>query len=177
MKKKILSIPAYNLVQGTTCFEQGHENEIYQCTLMEIPNFNPDSVSSTLDIPLNKALKGSIQFEEDRSCKSGKRYLQTIRLYRKNGKKYSTSIYDSRYAHVKVSQNRLTCTMSISLTDDPQRLIARMQNFANIVIEESDEIAAMLNQEGANKVLEAWQTLAEENALLEEKGGQSWISL
>lgn len=164
MNKKLLSMAAYNLMQATTCFEQGQDNEIYQCTLMEIPEFNPDSVSSTLDIPLNKALKGSIQFEEDRSCKSGKRYLQTIRIYRKNSKKYSTSIFDTRYSHVKVSQSKVTVTMSFPLCDDPQRLTARLQNFANIIIDESDEIAAMLNQEGANKVQEAWQTLAKENA-------------
>ena len=164
-------MPAYNFMQTTTTFEQGQDNELYQFTFINEPQFELENASTTLDFPLNTPLKGSVRFTEDKSCKTGKRYLQTIRLYRKNGKKHSTSIYDSRYAHVKVSQNRLTCTMSISLTDDPQRLIARMQNFANIVIEESDEIAAMLHQEGANKVLEAWQTLAEENALLEEKGG------
>jgi hypothetical protein len=57
--------------------------------------------------------------------------------------------------------------MSFPLGDDPTRLKARMQNFANIIIDESDEIAAMLNQEGAEKVQEAWQTLAEQV----EKGG------
>ena len=51
--------------------------------------------------------------------------------------------------------------------NDPDRLKARMQNFANIIIDESDEIAAMLSQEGAEKVQEAWQTLAEQV----EKGG------
>ena len=165
MKKNyVITIPAYQLTQATTTFQEGKDKEIYQSSFIEFPEFKSSDVSSTIDIPLNKALKGSIQFEEDRSFKNGKRYLQTIRLYRQNNKKYSTSIYDSRYAHVKVSQSRLTMTMSISLTDDPERLKARMQNFANIIIEESDEIAAMLHQEGATRVQEAWHTLAKENA-------------
>ena len=56
--------------------------------------------------------------------------------------------------------------MSLTLTDDPERLKARMQNFANIIIDESDEIAAMLNQEGDARVLDAWELLA--NSSLEK---------
>ena len=98
-------------------------------------------------------------YTKDPSDHTGNTIHQQICLYRHNGKKYSTSIFDSRYSHVKVSQSRVTVSMSFPLTDDPERLKARMQNFANIIIDESDEIAAMLSQEGAEKVQEAWQLL------------------
>ena len=166
MNSNIFNIPAYHLMQNITSFEQGPDNQIYQCTFIEPPKFE-QGTAPTFELPLNKALKGSIQFVEDRSCQSGKRFLQTIRFYRSNGKRYSTSIYDTRHAHVKVSQSRLTLNMSIPLPDDPQRLTARLQNFANILIEESDEIAAMLSLEGTTKVQDAWGELARE----EETGG------
>ena len=60
---------------------------------------------------------------------------------------------------MRVSNTRVTVTMSFPLCDDPTRLKARMQNFANIIVDESDEIAALLNQEGDVKVQEAWQNL------------------
>ena len=47
-----------------------------------------------------------------------------------------------------------------------------MQNFANIIVDESDEIAALLNQEGDVKVQEAWQNLNEKTA--EEEGAAQW---
>jgi hypothetical protein len=53
--------------------------------------------------------------------------------------------------------------MSFPICDDPQRLKARMQNFANIIIDESDEIAAILNQEGDARVQEAWKTIDQSN--------------
>jgi hypothetical protein len=34
-----------------------------------------------------------------------------------------------------------------------------MQNFANIIIDETDEIAALLNHDGYEKIQDAWQTL------------------
>ena len=159
MTTKFFQSPAYQLMPVTTCFEYGAENELLQFNFIDQQPLNPKVTSTLMDLPLNKSLKGSIIIREDKSCKSGTRYLQQIRLYRNAGKKYSTSIYDSRHAHVKVSQSRITVTMSLSLTDDPERLKARMQNFANIIIDESDEIAAMLNQEGDTKVQEAWQFL------------------
>ena len=61
------------------------------------------------------------------------------------------------YSRVNVSRSRVTVTMSFPICDDPTRLKARLQNFANIIIDESDEIAAMLNQEGTAKVQDAWQ--------------------
>ena len=163
MKKTFIKLPAYNFMQTTTCFEQGPDNEIYQFTFIDEPKFDTDT-SPLVDFTLNKPIKGSIRFTEDKSCTDGKRYLQTISYYRNAGKKYSTSIFDTKHSHVKVSQSRVTVTMSFPLCDDPQRLTARLQNFANVIIDESDEIAAMLNQEGASRVQEAWQTLAEENA-------------
>ena len=168
MKQNQIIIPQAALLPAQTMFHQ--ENE----SINQLIYFDRSQPSAAeLQLPYGKALRASVTYLKDPSDFSGNTIAQQVNIYRSGAKKYSTSIYDSRYAHVKVSQNRLTCTMSISLIDDPQRLIARMQNFANIVIEESDEIAAMLHQEGANKVLEAWKTLAEENALLEEKGGES----
>lgn len=118
-----------------------------------------------IDLPLGKALKGSVVYFIDPSDPTGNTIHQQVSIYRHQGKKYSTSIYESKYSHVKVSQNRVTVTMSFPLTDDINRLTARMQNFANIIIEESDEIAALLGAEGADKIQEAWQELAEQNNL------------
>ena len=120
-----------------------------------------------LDLPMGKALRASVVYLKDASDLSGNTIQQQIRLSRGAGKKYSTSIHDTRYSHVKVSQSRITVSMSFPLGDDPTRLKARMQNFANIIIDESDEIAAMLNQEGDELVLGAWEALAETS--LEEK--------
>ena len=125
------------------------------------------STNLPLDLPLGKSLRGSVFYSLDPSDPTGNTIAQQIHLYRSNGKKYSTSIHDTRYSHVKVSQSRITVSMSFPLGDDPTRLKARMQNFANIIIDESDEIAAMLNQEGDELVLGAWETLAETS--LEEK--------
>jgi hypothetical protein len=160
MNTTLFKSPAYQLMPVTTCFELGTENEVMQFNFIDLQTSNPQNASSLIDLPLNKSIKGSIMFREDKSCKDGTRYLQTIRFYRNAGKKYSTSIFNSRYSRVNVSQSRITVSMSFPLTDDPQRLKARMQNFANIIVDESDEIAAMLNQEGDTKVQEAWQTLA-----------------
>ena len=125
------------------------------------------STNLPLDLPLGKSLRGSVFYSLDPSDPTGNTIAQQIHLYRSNGKKYSTSIHDTRYSHVKVSQSRITVSMSFPLGDDPTRLKARMQNFANIIIDESDEIAAMLNQEGDELVLGAWEALAETS--LEEK--------
>ena len=122
-----------------------------------------------LDLPIGKALRGSVVYLKDPSDHTGNTIAQQIHLYRSNGKKYSTSIHDTRYSHVKVSQSRITVSMSFPLGDDPTRLKARMQNFANIIIDESDEIAAMLNQEGDELVIGAWEALAEQDV----KGGES----
>jgi hypothetical protein len=122
-----------------------------------------------LDLPIGKALRGSVVYLKDPSDHTGNTIAQQINLYRSNGKKYSTSIHDTRYSHVKVSQSRITVSMSFPLGDDPTRLKARMQNFANIIIDESDEIAAMLNQEGDELVLGAWEALTEQDM----KGGES----
>ena len=127
------------------------------------------STNLPLDLPLGKSLRGSVFYSLDPSDPTGNTIAQQVSISRSVGKKYSTSIYDTRYSHVKVSQSRVTVTMSFPLCEDPQRLTARMQNFANIIIDESDEIAALLNQEGAQKVQEAWEELAQEN----EKGGES----
>jgi hypothetical protein len=121
-----------------------------------------------LDLPVGKALRGSVVYLKDPSDHTGNTIAQQINLYRSNGKKYSTSIHDTRYSHVKVSQSRITVSMSFPLGDDPTRLKARMQNFANIIIDESDEIAAMLNQEGDELVLGAWEALTEQDM----KGGE-----
>ena len=125
------------------------------------------STNLPLDLPLGKSLRASVTYFKDSSDLTGNTIQQQIHLYRSNGKKYSTSIHDTRYSHVKVSQSRITVSMSFPLGDDPTRLKARMQNFANIIIDESDEIAAMLNQEGDELVLGAWEALAETS--LEEK--------
>ena len=159
MKQNLISTPKAVLLTARTMFHTEHDS-ITQLVYFD----RNEKGAQNIDLPLRKSLRGSVTFHKDPSDPSGNIIAQQIYLYRKNAKKYSTSILDTRYSHVKVSQSRVTVTMSFPLCDDPQRLTARMQNFANIIVEESDEIAAMLNQEGATKVQEAWQTLAEQNA-------------
>lgn len=158
-----IQTPQAVLIPATTMFLQ-EDTHITQLVYID---HSAKTKGTSLDLPTGKALRASVVYLKDASDLSGNTIQQQIRLYRNAGKKYSTSILDTRYSHVKVSQSRVTVSMSFPLCDDPQRLKARMQNFANIIVEESDEIAAMLNQEGAEKVQEAWQLLAEQV----EKGG------
>ena len=158
-----IQTPQAVLIPASTMFLQ-EDNRLTQLVYIDPRTTTKEA---PLDLPMGKALRASVVYLKDASDLSGNTIQQQIRLSRGAGKKYSTSILDTRYSHVKVSQSRVTVTMSFPLGDDPTRLKARMQNFANIIIDESDEIAAMLSQEGTAKVQEAWQTLAEQV----EKGG------
>lgn len=158
-----IQTPQAVLIPASTMFLQ-EDNRLTQLVYIDPRTTTKEA---PLDLPMGKALRASVVYLKDASDLSGNTIQQQIRLSRGAGKKYSTSIHDTRYSHVKVSQSRVTVTMSFPLCDDPDRLKARLQNFANIIIDESDEIAAMLSQEGAEKVQEAWQTLAEQV----EKGG------
>ena len=162
MKQNTINIPQAALIPASTMIHQENGN-ITQLVFIDRSQQTPNM----LDLPIGKALRGSVVYLKDPSDHTGNTIAQQINLYRSNGKKYSTSIHDTRYSHVKVSQSRITVSMSFPLGDDPTRLKARMQNFANIIIDESDEIAAMLNQEGDELVLGAWEALAETS--LEEK--------
>lgn len=159
-----IQIPQAALIPASTMIHQENGN-ITQLVFIDRSQQTPNM----LDLPIGKALRGSVVYLKDPSDHTGNTIAQQINLYRSNGKKYSTSIHDTRYSHVKVSQSRITVSMSFPLGDDPTRLKARMQNFANIIIDESDEIAAMLNQEGDELVLGAWESLAEQDM----KGGES----
>jgi hypothetical protein len=86
-----------------------------------------------------------------------------VRVYKKTKHKNTAPILETRYSRVNVSHSRVTVTMSFPICDDPTRLKARLQNFANIIIDESDEIAAMLNQEGDARIQEAWKTIDQSN--------------
>ena len=158
-----IQIPQAALIPASTMIHQENGN-ITQLVFID----RSQQTSNMLDLPIGKALRGSVVYLKDPSDHTGNTIAQQINLYRSNGKKYSTSIHDTRYSHVKVSQSRITVSMSFPLTDDPTRLKARMQNFANIIIDESDEIAAMLNQEGDELVLGAWEALTEQDM----KGGE-----
>ena len=158
MTKHQITTPQAVLIPASTMFHQ-EDGNINQLVYFDRSHKSP----ATLDLPLGKALKGSVVYTKDPSDHTGNTIHQQICLYRNNGRRYSTSIFDTRYSHVKVSQSRVTVTMSFPLCEDPQRLTARLQNFANIILDESDEIAAMLNQEGTAKVQEAWQVLTETN--------------
>ena len=169
MANKNLTIPSFTFIKDvTTTFEIGPENEVYQFNFINAPQFDPADISSTIDIPLNQPLKGSIRFTEDRSCKSGKRYLQTIRLYRKDTRRRTVPIYDTANAHVRVSQSRVSLSMSFPMDNNPEQLLSQLQNMAAHILDEADEIAYMLSKEGTHKVQKALQTLAEENTVINQ---------
>ena len=160
-----IQTPQAVLIPASTMFLQ-EDNRITQLVYIDPRTTTKEA---PLDLPMGKALRASVVYLKDASDLSGNTIQQQIRLSRGAGKKYSTSILDTRYSHVKVSQSRVTVTMSFPLCDDPDRLKARLQNFANIIIDESDEIAAMLNQEGAEKVQEAWTSINQSNSQNNEK--------
>jgi hypothetical protein len=112
----------------------------------------------SVNIPIGKAMKGSITLLHDPLSKN-KKVLQQVRIYRKTRQNNTTSIYSTHHARVNVSRSRITVSLSFPLNNDPTRLQARMQNFANIIIDETDEIAALLNHDGYEKIQDAWQTL------------------
>ena len=157
-KKKHVELPQSQMMGATTHFAQ-IDNELTQYMCFRRENKDPDNELPLINLPFDKALKGSITFQRDPSVKNGKYIRQVVRLYKKTTAKRSASILETRYSKVRVSNSRVTVTMSFPLCDDPTRLKARMQNFANIIVDESDEIAALLNQEGDVKVQEAWQNL------------------
>ena len=149
------------------CFIK-EDDELTQYLNFRKPATKLREVTDDFDLPLGKALKGSIIFQKDPEAKDGKHILQCVRVYKKNTVKSTVPILETRYSRVNVSRSRVTVTMSFPLSDDPLRLKARMQNFANIIVDESDEIAALLNQEGDIKVQEAWHNLNEKTT--EEEG-------
>ena len=158
-KKKHVELPQSQSMPAIAHFLQ-NDNELTQYMRFRREPKDADNELPLINLPLDKALKGSITFQRDPSVKNGKYIRQVIRLYKKTTAKRSASILETRYSKVRVSNSRVTVTMSFPLCDDPTRLRARMQNFANIIVDESDEIAALLNQEGDTKVQEAWQNLA-----------------
>lgn len=149
-----IQIPQAALIPASTMILQ-EDGNIKQLVYID----RSHKSDAQLELPMGKSLRASVTYFKDSSDLTGNTIQQQIHLYRNAGKKYSTSIHDTRYSHVKVSQSRITVSMSFPLGDDPTRLKARMQNFANIIIDESDEIAAMLNQEGDELVLGAWEAL------------------
>ena len=157
-KKKHVELPQSQLMGATTHFAQS-DNELTQYMRFRREPKDADNELPSINLPFGKALKGSITFQRDPSVKNGKYIRQVVRLYKKTTNKRSASILETRYSKVRVSNSHVTVTMSFPLCDDPVRLKARLQNFANIIIDESDEIAAILNQEGDAKVQEAWQTI------------------
>lgn len=163
MKQNTINIPQAALIPASTMILQ-EDGNIKQLVYID----RSHKSDAQLELPMGKSLRASVTYFKDSSDLTGNTIAQQIRLYRNANKKYSTSIHDTRYSHVKVSQSRITVSMSFPLGDDPTRLKARMQNFANIIIDESDEIAAMLNQEGDELVLDAWESLAEQDM----KGGE-----
>ena len=157
-KKKHVELPQSQMMGATTHFAQ-LDNELTQYMCFRREPKDADNELPLINLPFDKALKGSITFQRDPSVKNGKYIRQVVRLYKKTSTKRSAAILETRYSKVRVSNTRVTVTMSFPLCDDPLRLKARMQNFANIIVDESDEIAALLNQEGDVKVQEAWQNL------------------
>ena len=155
-------MPQTQAIGAVMCFVKESE-DLEQYMKFRKPTKKTGEKPITFDLPLGKALKGSVIFEKDPVFNDGKHIVQKVRVYKKTKAKTSASILETRYSRVNVSRSRVTVTMSFPICDDPQRLKARMQNFANIIIDESDEIAAILNQEGDARVQEAWKTIQQSN--------------
>lgn len=155
-------MPQTQAIGAVMCFVKESE-DLEQYMKFRKPTKTTGEKPITFDLPLGKALKGSVIFEKDPVFNDGKHIVQKVRVYKKTKHKSTAPILETRYSRVNVSKSRVTVTMSFPICDDPQRLKARMQNFANIIIDESDEIAAILNQEGDARVQEAWKTIQQSN--------------
>jgi hypothetical protein len=153
--KKAVNIQTNVLIPAALAFRK-HDDELIQCLSFKRPVRKRGTTPNEVEFPIGKAMKGSIILHKIDSS-SGLHYEQQVRIYRKTTKRSTAPILETRYSRVNVSRSRVTVTMSFPLCDEPDRLKARLQNFANIIIDESDEIAAMLNQEGTAKVQDAWQ--------------------
>jgi hypothetical protein len=160
--KKSIAMPQTQAIGAVMCFVKESE-DLEQYMKFRKPTKKTGEKPITFDLPLGKALKGSVIFEKDPVFNDGKHIVQKVRVYKKTKHKSTAPILETRYSRVNVSRSRVTVTMSFPICDDPQRLKARMQNFANIIIDESDEIAAILNQEGDARVQEAWKTIDQSN--------------
>lgn len=162
--KKTVNIQTNVLIPAALAFHK-QDDELQQYLSFKRPVRKRGTTPNEVELPIGKALKGSIILHKIDSS-SGLHYEQHVRIYRKTTKRSTAPILETRYSRVNVSRSRVTVTMSFPLCDEPDRLKARLQNFANIIIDESDEIVAMLNQEGTAKVQDAWQTLG--NCSLED---------
>lgn len=160
--KKSIAMPQAQAIGAIACFVKDGE-DLEQYMKFRKPTKKTGENPIIFDLPLGKALKGSVIFGKDPDFNDGKHIVQKIRVYKKTKVKSTAPILESRYSRVSVSRSRVTVTMSFPICDDPQRLKARLQNFANIIIDESDEIAALLNQEGDTRVQEAWKTIDQSN--------------
>ena len=165
MQKKV-NIQTDVLIPAALEFHK-QDDELQQYLSFKRPIRKRGTTPNEVELPIGKALKGSIILHKIDSS-SGLHYEQQVRIYRKNTKRSTAPILETRYSRVNVSRSRVTVTMSFPLSDDPSRLKARMQNFANIIVDESDEIAALLNQEGDIKVQEALERINKP----EEEGAQ-----
>ncbi len=159
--KKSIAMPNGKLIPAALAFHK-QDDELQQYLSFKRPVRKRGTTPNEVELPIGKALKGSIILHKIDSS-SGLHYEQQVRIYRKSTKRSTAPILESRYSRVSVSRSRVTVTMSFPICDDPQRLKARLQNFANIIIDESDEIAALLNQEGDTRVQEAWKTIDQSN--------------
>ena len=159
--KKSIAMPNGKLIPAALAFHK-QDDELQQYLSFKRPVRKRGTTPNEVELPIGKALKGSIILHKIDSS-SGLHYEQQVRIYRKSTKRSTAPILESRYSRVNVSRSRVTVTMSFPICSDPTRLKARMQNFANIIIDESDEIAALLNQEGDTRVQEAWKTIDQSN--------------
>lgn len=156
MAKNKIALPQAQAIPAGTIFQKEND-ELRQYMFFRKPQKKTTDLE--FDLPLGKALKGSITYLKDPTAKDGKHIQQCVRIYNKYTTRKTVTVHDTKYSRVTVSKSRATVSFSFPLCEDPLRLVARLQNFANIIIDESDEIAAMLNQEGAARVQEAWKEL------------------
>jgi hypothetical protein len=156
MTVKTLAVQKRTAMEALVSFHKESDNGIAEIISFPVPKTKRGD-KNALQLPLGKTLRGSMLLTLD---PDDEHYvLQGFRIYRKNTCKRTATIHETRYSRVIVSNTRVTVSMSFPLTDDPTRLTARLQNFANAIVDESDEIAAMLNQEGTTKVQDAWKII------------------
>jgi hypothetical protein len=156
MTVKTLAVQKRTAMEALVSFHKESDNGIAEIISFPVPKTKRGD-KNALQLPLGKTLRGSMLLTLDPDDENY--VLQGFRIYRKNTCKRTTTIHETRHSRVFVSNTRVTVSMSFPLTDDPTRLTARLQNFANAIVDESDEIAAMLNLEGTTKVQDAWKII------------------
>lgn len=132
------------------------ENDV----MYQVLKYKPERAKKTArSVPLGKSVKGSVLFSKT----GNNTIIERIRLYNVSAKKRSITIYKSPHAKVNMSGDRLSVSVPIVLHRDPEELRIALKVYADLLIEEADNIAYFLLHEASSEIEGIWQEENESN--------------